>query len=141
MSRLTAALAGLLLALAGAVGGAFWGYLEGHAQGVLAESSKRHAQALQDLTNLIESHQDLIKQAGAASQAMRQAIALRVRHDEQTTKEFRDALKASAGSRAGCVFSADVMRQLAAARDRAAAAAAGGVRHQVPGTAAGPNDE
>lgn len=141
MNRLTLVLAGLLLAVAGAVGGAFWGYLEGHAQGVLAESSKHDAQALQGLTNLIESHQDLIKQAGITSKAMRRALALRMSHDEQTTKEFKDALRASAASRAGCVFPADVMRQLATARDRAAEAATGGVQHQVPGAAAGADNE
>ncbi len=68
---------------------------------------------------------------------MRQALASREQLDTATTQEFKNALNATADSRAGCVFSADVMRQLATANERAAQAAASGVHHTMPGASAG----
>jgi hypothetical protein len=133
MSRVSIALLALVIGLAGAVGGFFYG----HHTGEVAEAAKRDGQAVKDLTGLIDSHKDLIKTAGAASKAMRGAIAQRAAQDAQTTKEFKDALTVTADSRAGCVFPDDVMRQLAAARERAAEAAAFGVRGAMPG-ASGP---
>lgn len=132
MSRATIALLALVIGLAGAAGGFFYG----RDAGQVAEAAKRDGQAVKDLTGLIDSHKGLIKAAGAASKAMRAAVARRAAQDEQTTKEFKDALTATAASRVGCVFPADVMRQLSDARDRAAEAAAFGVRGAVPGAAA-----
>lgn len=132
MSRVSIALLALVLGLAGAVGGFFYG----HHAGAVAESAKRDGQAVKDLAGLIDSHKDLIKAAGAASKAMRGAIAKRAAQDAQTTQEFKDALTPTADSRAGCVFPADVMRQLAAARDRAAQTAAFGVRGALPAASA-----
>jgi hypothetical protein len=133
MNRLTIALLALAIGLAGTVGGFFYG----HHTGEIAEAAKRDGQAVKDLTGLIESHKDLIKAAGAASKAMRGAIAQRAAQDAQTTQEFKDALTSTADSHAGCVFPDGVMRQLAAARDRAAEAAAFGVRGALPGAPAG----
>lgn len=129
MSRSTLVLMALLLALVGVLGG----YYYGHAQGVTAEAARRDATAVQQLTGLIDSHRTLIDQATAASRAMREATAERAALDTQTTEEFVHALSITAGSRAGCRFDAGVLRQLAAARERAAQAAAGGVRHPLPG--------
>jgi len=128
MSRATLALLAMATGLAGAVGGFFYGQHTGE----VAESAKRDGQAVKDLTELIDAHKGLIKQAGAASKAMRSAIGQRAAQDAQTTQEFKDALKATAGDRAGCVFPAGVMRQLADAQARAAQAAAGGIRSAVP---------
>lgn len=133
MSRALLALAALTACLAGTVGG----YWYGHGQGVLVESARRDGQAVKDLGELIESHKGLIRQAGAASKAMRAAVARRAAQDAQSTQEIRDALTTTADSRAGCVFPAGVMRQLADARERAAQAAAGGIRGALPGASAG----
>lgn len=138
MSRITLALIAISAALVGVVGGYFYG----HAQGATAESAKRDGQAVQQLTGLITSHQALIKQAAATSGALRQAQAARAAQDMQFSKEFRHALKTSAAARAGCRFDDDIVRQLGAARDRAAAATSGlpsgGSAATVPGTTAGP---
>lgn len=130
MSRLSIALLALVVGLAGAVGGFFYG----HHQGVVAESAKRDGKAVADLTKLITSHQGLIDKSNAASRSMRGALASRAAADTQTTQEFKDALAATADSRAGCLFPADVMRQLSAARERAAQAATGGIRGPLPAT-------
>jgi len=132
MSRTTLALFALIAGLAGALGGYFYG----HSQGVTAESAKRDGQAVQQLTGLIDAHKSLIADAGKASRAMRKATAARAATDTESSKEFADALALTAASRAGCAFDAGVMRQLAAARDRAAQAAAGGLRHPLPGASA-----
>ena len=137
MSRTTLALIALVAGLAGAVGGYFYG----HDQGATAEAAKRDGQAVQQLTGLIDSHQALIDQANTASAGLRQAQAARAAQDARFSREFRDALKTTAAARAGCRFDDDSVRQLGAARDRAAAAAgglpAGGSAATVPGAATG----
>lgn len=132
MSRSTLALIALVIGLAGAVGGYFYGL---H-QGTLAEAGKRDKASLQDLSALIDSHKTLISEAGAASLAMRSALARRSANDAQTTKDFKNALIVTESSRVGCVFPADVMRRLAAAQARAADAAASGIRNPLPATGA-----
>ncbi|MBL8370038.1 MAG: hypothetical protein JNK28_01465 [Burkholderiaceae bacterium] len=131
----------LLLALVAGLAGAMGGYFYGHAQGATAEAARRDGQALQQLTGLIGSHQALIEQAAATSDALRQAQVARAAQDARFSREFRDALKTSAAARAGCRFDDDSVRQLGAARDRAAAATsglpAGGSAATVPGPAAG----
>lgn len=122
----------VLAALASAAAGVAWGVAEGRADAKAAQDSR----AVQDLTALIDANSGLVKQAAAASREMRRAMAARGAADDKTTKELRDALASTADSRAGCVFPADVMRQLATARDRAAQAAAGGVLGALPGPAA-----
>ena len=127
-SLTTSALIALIVGVAASAGG----YAYGMRQGAVAESARRDGKAVADLTKLITSHQSLIDQANAASRRMRGALARRAAADTQTTQEFKDALAATADSRAGCVFPADVMRQLAAARERAAQAAAGGIQGALP---------
>ena len=133
MSAAKVALIALVVCLAAAVGGFFYG----KHQGALAESAKRDGKAVADLTQLITSHQGLIGQANRASLALRAVVAARLEADNKFLQEFKDALKPTAASRAGCVFPADVMRQLAAARDRAAKAAASGIAGGVPAAAPG----
>lgn len=133
MSAAKVALIALVLCLAAAVAGFFYG----KHQGALAESAKRDGKAVADLTQLITSHQGLIGQANRASLALRAVVAARLEADNKFLQEFKDALKPTADSRAGCVFPPDVMRQLTAARDRAAKAAASGVAGGVPAAAPG----
>ncbi|ARU23654.1 hypothetical protein RSSE_c3271 [Ralstonia solanacearum] len=121
----------VLVSLAAAVGGFFFGR---H-----VEATAQHARAadktISDLTALLEANQHLIQDGQAASQQMRQALNQRAAQDQKSTKELRDALAKTARSRADCRFDADSMRLIQAARDRAAAAAAGGVLGAVPDTA------
>ena len=137
MSAAKVALIALVLCLAAAVAGFFYG----KHQGALAESAKRDGKAVADLTQLITSHQGLIGQANRASLALRAVVAARLEADNKFLQEFKDALKPTADSRAGCVFPPDVMRQLTAARDRAAKAAASGVAGGVPAAAPGPSGD
>ncbi|GAB4209358.1 MAG: hypothetical protein Fur0019_16130 [Tibeticola sp.] len=132
MSRATLALLALLATLGGAVGGFFYG----RAQGVQAEAARRDGQAVQQLTRLMESYRGLLDAADAASASLREAQAARAAQDRLFSREFRNALKASAAARAGCRFDDDSMRQLGSARDRAAAAASGGGSAVVPAAAA-----
>ena len=133
MSAAKVALIALVVCLAAAVAGFFYG----KHQGALAESAKRDGKAVADLTQLITSHQGLIGQANRASLALRAVVAARLEADNKFLQEFKDALKPTADSRAGCVFPPDVMRQLNAARDRAAKAAASGIAGGVPAAAPG----
>ena len=133
MSAAKVALIALVLCLAAAVAGFFYG----KHQGALAESAKRDGKAVADLTQLITSHQGLIGQGNRASLALRAVVAARLEADNKFLQEFKDALKPTADSRAGCVFPPDVMRQLTAARDRAAKAAASGIAGSVPAAAPG----
>ena len=125
------ALGGLVLALA--AGGL--GYWRGHVDGTAAEVARSDAQTVQQLNGLIASHTTLIDQARTASAGLRKTMSARAAQDQQFSKEFRDALKVSKAARAGCRFDDDSMRQLGAARDRAAAAAASGSAAVVPGAA------
>lgn len=116
------------------------GYLWGRHEGTRLERARADAQAVRDLSALIESHQDLIGQARAASQGMRQALASRRSQDRAATKELRDVLAQTADRRVDCVFDAGVMRSLEAARERAAQAAAGGVLGPVPAAGGEPGE-
>lgn len=128
MSRAVVALVGLVacIACAGA------GYTYGRSDGKATEVAASNAKTVEDLRGQLAAHAALVKDSGTASRSMRTALAERQKHDDKTSKDFRDALTATADSRAGCVFPTDVMRQLRAARDRAAEAAALGVRGSVP---------
>lgn len=123
-------LAVVVAAVAGSAGGYWRGDVDGNARAV----AKQDAKSVTDLRNLIDSHKNLIDAAGQASRGMRLAVARRQSADAQSTKEIQDALSQTAGDRAGCLFPADSMRQLAEARARAAEAAAGGIRGALPST-------
>lgn len=133
MSRTKITLIALVLSLAAAVAGFFYG----RHQGVLAESAKRDSKAVAQLEQLITSQKGLIGESNRASLALRNAAAARQEADNKFLQEFKDALKPTADSRAGCVFPPDVMRQLSDARDRAAKAAASGSAAGVSGAASG----
>jgi hypothetical protein len=129
----------LLAALVSALLSAGGGYWFGRSDGMATQQAKQDHKAVADLNGIIESHTGLIGQANAASLAMRQATARREAVDRKSTKELRDALVSTADSRAGCVFGADVLRQLQAARDRAAESAASGIRSALPAAASSAN--
>ena len=134
MSTATAALAGLVLAVATGIAG--YGY--GIDQGKALEKGRQDASALKMLTDQVTAHADLVKRSSAASRALRAAMAEQERTNTATTRELNHELTQTADSRAGCVFPAGVMRNLADARDRAAEAAASGIRQPLPSAASGP---
>lgn len=130
----TALVGGLLLAVAAGIGG--YGY--GLDQGKALEKGRQDAKALETITDQIAAHADLVKRSGAASKGMRAAVAQLERANTQTTMEIADALTTTAPERADCVFPPDVVRGLQGARDRAAEAAASGIRGALPSTPASP---
>ena len=134
MSTATAALAGLVLA----VGTGLAGYGYGIDQGKALEKGRQDAKALETITDQIAAHADLVKRSGAASKGMRAAVAQLEKANTQTTTEIADALTTTAPERADCVFPTDVVRGLQAARDRAAEAAASGIRGALPSPPASP---
>ena len=132
MSRSEIALIALLVALAAGLAGLVYGMQLGAA----TEVARQDKQAVKALSALIDSHKTLIGEAATASKNMRAALSLRATQDAQTNKDFKNALAATADSRAGCVFPTGVMRQLADASERAAQAAAGGIHHPLSGASA-----
>ena len=81
---------------------------------------------------MLDTTASLTAAANTASQALGQTISARQQADAKTTREIRNVLNSTASQRAGCLFDADSMRQLDAARERAATAATSGVRSPVP---------
>lgn len=130
----TVAVAGLLLAAAAGIGG--YGY--GLDQGKALEKGRQDGQTLDAITRQLTQHADLVKRSGAASRGMRAAVAQLEKANTQTTTEIADALTTTAPERADCVFPPGVMRGLSEARDRAAQAAAGGIRGALPAAPAAP---
>ena len=130
----TALVGGLLLAAAAGIGG--YGY--GLDQGKALEKGRQDGKALETITEQIAAHADLVKRSGAANKGMRTALAQLDKANTQTTTEIADALTTTAPERADCVFPPGVMRGLSEARDRAATAAASGIRGALPGTPASP---
>ena len=107
-------------------------------QGALAEAAKRDSALVSDLSKTIDAAKGLADTANASSQKLRQSVSTFESNYQPVIKEFNDALTASASSRAGCVFSPGVMRQLQAAQQRAASAAQHGLSSSsaaaVPGS-------
>ena len=134
MSTATAALAGFVLA----VGTGIAGYVCGIDQGKALEKGRQDGKALETITDQIAAHADLVKRSGAASKGMRAALAQLEKANTQTTTEIADALTTTAPERADCVFPPDVVRGLQGARDRAAEAAASGIRGALPSPSASP---
>lgn len=122
-------IAGAILAwsVALAAGAFFYG------QSVQKNADQVHADraTIAQLTGIIESGKTLASDAATASKAMRAIIDSRTRANSLTTKDLEHALAKTAGNRLDCRFDADVMRQLDAARQGAAEAAAGGLRGTV----------
>lgn len=115
----------LLLALASA----WWaGQQAGFAAGKAASAES----ASDQYRKLLEQSGEQIKASQQASTALFQRLDQRARVDWATTQELHDALAKTALSRADCRFPADVMQQLAAARERAATAIAGGLGSTLP---------
>ena len=134
MSRSAIALGFVLAVIAAGVGG----YGFGHTEGKAAQVAHYNANAVKQLGDQLTAHDDLVKRSTVANQALRATIHLRKKANQQTSEVLTHELNSTADSRAGCVFPAGVMRNLADARDRAAEAAASGIRQPLPPAAPGP---
>lgn len=109
-------------------------YAVGRSQGIDAERGKHNAKTVDDLTALLDAHSKLIADSHAASKAMRIALAARSALDAKATKDLKNALTKTAADRADCRFDDDSMRHLTEAWQRAATAAASGIRKPLPAT-------
>ena len=103
------------------------GYEQGVADTQLTQSRAETQQAAGALNDFIAGTRELTANANLASERLSQQINARQTADEQSTEAIRAALKKTAVSRVTCVFDADVMQQIATARERAASAATTGL--------------
>ncbi|WKE65059.1 hypothetical protein PVT67_15555 [Gallaecimonas kandeliae] len=122
------ALAILSAFLLGSAGG-FW---KGWHDGALSVTAAQDQAQLQSLNQVITNQRSLIKEANSASARLAQLGSSRAAQDAATTQALKEMLHETASLRAQCRFDAGVMRQLVAARARAAQAAAGGLDGAVP---------
>ncbi|HEG4374008.1 MULTISPECIES: hypothetical protein [Klebsiella] len=103
------------------------GYERGEADVRIEVANQKTQQAADSLNQFIDGARQLTAQANQASTLLAQQINARQQADEKSTEAIREALKKNASSRAGCRFDADVMQELAGARERAATAASSGL--------------
>lgn len=103
------------------------GYKQGVADTELKQSRAEAQQAAGALNDFIAGTRELTANANLASERLSEQVNARQAADEQSTEAIRAALKKTATTRILCVFDADVMQQLAAARERAASAATTGL--------------
>ncbi|WP_051299241.1 hypothetical protein [Marinobacterium litorale] len=109
------------------------GYWKGHADGSLQAQAATDEQAVTDLNALIEQHRTLVTESNKASQRVKGLLADRQSQDRKTTKTLKELLDETAAMRSECRFDDRVMRELDAARERAARAVTGGLDGAVPG--------
>ncbi|EAP1480019.1 hypothetical protein JMI38_001794 [Salmonella enterica] len=102
------------------------GYERGEADVRLEVANQKTQQAADSLNQFIAGTRQLTAQANQASTLLAQQINARQLADEKSTEAIREALKKNAASRVGCRFDADVMQELARAREQAATTATSG---------------
>ena len=84
-------------------------------------------QAMNTLSQFIESTKQLTKTANDASYLLSQQIAERKLYDEQSTQALQDALNKTANDRSHCVFDDSVLQFIDSARTSAAKATTYGI--------------
>lgn len=104
----------------------------GYAQGYADANAACHKTNLAALQVVLDNAQELAQNAHAASQALAKSIGERQQADAKSTQELRNALALTASERTACRFDADSLLHLAAARERAATAVAGGIGGAMP---------
>lgn len=120
------------LLLAAMVLGTLWliwhqGYERGAGDVRLEVADQKTREAGDALNQFIAGARQLTAEANKASNALAAQVAARQTADEQSTREFKDALKKTASQRVKCVFDDNVMQLFREARERAATAAADGL--------------
>ncbi len=124
------------VAAAACVGyGLYYAYGTGYRNGETAADARHDKAAVAELRAILKTNAEQTDQANQASAELRGLIASIDRRDSRTSKELHDALQKTAADRAGCRFDDDSLRLLDAARERAAAAAALGLRRTAPAAA------
>jgi hypothetical protein len=103
--------------------------------GVDRERGRRTSADLRALSDMLEAHKGLIQAANLASGEMNAALAKRTRADSEITRSMKNALAKTAGNRRDCRFDAASLQHLDDARERAAQAAASGIRDSAATTA------
>lgn len=104
----------------------------GYSKGYAAASEKCQEQNIEQLTQMLNTTEQLTRDANAASLALGKTISERITTDNQITQDIRHALSTTAHLRVECKLDDSIMRQLAAARTRANQAAASGITSAVP---------
>lgn len=126
----------LLVLSVGALSASHWAMWQwGQAKGVSTEAAACATVQIAGLSKALRDIRQAADEANAASLAIGRQISARQQADNKATQELRDALHRTAAERVDCVFDDGVMRALAAARNRANAAAASGVDSAVPAAA------
>lgn len=100
----------------------------GYQQGVAAT----HAQQLADAKQTLDELKLSATAVNAASFTLGQTIANWQSAGDNATRSIKNALKQTADQRINCVLPVNVMRDLEVLRQRANAAAAGGINDTVP---------
>ena len=121
----------LAIVLAGGVG-FFGGYGRGMDDGAVKVRAAHDSKAVTELHNIINAADALVVSANSASADLRAQTARRALFDTKTSRELKDALSKSAGSRANCRYDVISLRLIEDARTRANAATATGVFDTVP---------
>lgn len=102
------------------------GYERGAGDVRLEVANQKTREAGDALNQFIAGAKQLTAQANQASTLLSQQIDARQQADEKSTEAIREALKKNAASRTGCRFDADVMQELARAREQASTTATSG---------------
>lgn len=113
-----------LIALAGAYG---LGTLHGNYDAKLKCADGKTQSAVSALNSVAENTRMLTQQANKMSQLLSAQMNAINKANEKSTEDFIHALKKTAAARGNCVLDDDIMRQLNAARERSATAAAIGL--------------
>lgn len=104
----------------------------GYDRGVLETTAAHDAAQVENLGAQIAEHTVAINASNSASRDMRLALNRLAATEKSTTTELKNALAKNAADPVLCRFDDDSMRIIAASRERAAHAAASGVRSTVP---------
>lgn len=110
-------------------------YKTGYANAQREAVSDCQSATIKQLQSILTDAEQLTVDANAASLALNKTISDRIVADAKTTKDIRDALKTTAHLRIDCKLPDNVMRDLAAARQRANEAAASGIDSAMPAAA------
>lgn len=112
-----------LLAALGFIASLATAYYIGFIKGQYQAKDTHNALQLNQLQNLITNTSSLTTKAQQASSDLEKVIAQIDEANQKSTREIKNALKASHDIRVSCVFPDDIMQQLEAARARAVNAA------------------
>ncbi|MBL5859544.1 hypothetical protein JBO49_02815 [Serratia fonticola] len=103
------------------------GKIHGNYEASLECADGKTQSAVTALNSVTEDAKQLTQQANKISQLLSAQMNAFNKANEKSTEDFINALKKTAAARGNCVLDDDIMRQLNAARERSATAAATGL--------------